>query len=295
MTKLPSSHEDDKQNARHTQCPSSMVISGYDTEGELTHFFQTTCNRWSCVVCGPWKTWTFCKRASEAKPNRFITLTTSHHERREPREVWELARRQVPELIRWIRKNRGPCEYARVLEEHKSGYPHFHLLVRGPYVRQSTLSDQWCRLTDAFIVDIRKVDPEGSVAHYVAKYLSKTVSVGMTQRRVTNSKGFFPPKEKKPASNLALEDVQRYRGSIESVWYWEFPTVQLEEAGPNHWISVGEKDPIRGKRFRADNPHDREALKCLTTNHVIKQLTEEERTRPTTINPVRSKTLALFD
>ena len=262
----------------HTHCPSAMVITGYDIETELMHFFQTTCNRWNCINCGPWKTWDFCNRVEAAEPNRFITLTCTQPAGQTPRDVWKRVRRQVPELIRWIRKHRGPCEYARVLEEHKSGFPHFHLIVRGPYIQQSVLSDQWFKLTDAFMVDIRKINPGGGVARYVAKYLSKQMGHGFTERRVTNSKHFFPPKPEKEASNLQLEGVQRYKGSLARIWAWEFPWTELEVVGPNHWISVLDNTATRGDRYKLNDgrvPHQFEQAQLavaarklgIDTNH----------------------------
>jgi len=193
-----------------------------------------------------------CKRTAEAKPNRFITLTTANHKTQTPRQVWLFARRQVPELIRWIRKHRGPCEYVRVLEEHKSGYPHFHLIVRGPYIGQTALSDQWCKLTKAFIVDIQKINPEDNVAQYIAKYLTKQMSKTFTDRRVTASKGFFNPKPDKPESELNLLDVQRFKGNIERTLYWEFPHEEVEQIGPSHWI--GKPHAGRGEDFEEDPP-----------------------------------------
>lgn len=176
-------------------CPESQVLDTYEINGELWHLMQGRCNRWSCDVCGPEKTRDLCRRIEAARPNRFITLTCGRPAGRSPREVWDDTRRQVPELIRRIRNEVGSIEYCRVMEEHKSGYPHFHLVVRSPYIEQQTLARWWCDLTDAFIVDIRRIDPDRRVAKYIAKYLCKTYASTISDRRVTNSKEFFPPKD----------------------------------------------------------------------------------------------------
>ena len=170
-------------------CPRSMVVTAYDMDTGRMHLWQTRCRTWTCDVCGPRKTWLLCKDIQSAKPNRFITLTTAHHGELSPREVWDTARRQVSELAKRLRRLHGEFEYARVLEEHKSGYPHFHLLVRSPYIAQTELSRHWFELTDAFIVDIRKVNPTDRVASYIAKYLTKQMSPRFTDRRVSASRG----------------------------------------------------------------------------------------------------------
>jgi hypothetical protein len=188
-------------------------------------------------VCGPRKTWRLCQDIEAAKPNRFITLTTAGHEKRTPREVWNQARRQVSELAKWVRRTKGEMEYCRVLEQHKSGYPHFHLLVRSPYIAQSELSRHWCKLTDAFIVDISKVDPSRSVASYVAKYLTKQMSVGFTERRVSQSKHFFVKKPTKPESELQMEGIERHEGNAESFLATHWSSLKVEQLGQSHWCT----------------------------------------------------------
>lgn len=175
-------------------CPDAMTYSVEETIGGWRHLYATRCNRWTCVGCGPLRTKVLCKKLATAKPNRFITLTVAAGKYESPEAAWHETRRQVPELIRKIRKEVGSIEYARVLEVHKSGYPHYHLLVRSPFIEQHLLSKWWCHLTAAFIVDIRKVNPDQKVAEYIGKYLTKQLKVPFTNRRVTWSKGFFPEK-----------------------------------------------------------------------------------------------------
>lgn len=238
MNKISAQHQQIYAQFPPSGCESVMTIVGYDEVSERWHYFETTCNQWSCRRCGPWKTWQLCKDTEAAKPNRFITLTTADHTSQTPYEVWNFARRQVPELIRWIRKHRGPCEYVRVLEQHESGYPHFHLIVRGPYIHQSTLSTQWCKLTKAFIVDIRRIDPHRAVAKYVAKYLTKQLGKGFTERRVSASKGFFEKRETKAKSDLILTGVKRYRQGLPTTLRYDLPYAEVEQVGPNHWMST---------------------------------------------------------
>lgn len=217
-------------------CPAAHTVVGFEQNGGFWHAIETRCNRWHCPGCGRLKTWNLCRRIEAAEPNRFVTLTTARPKDQTPREVWNTSRRQVSELAKRLRKIYGSFEYCRVLEEHKSGFPHFHLVVRSPFIEQTELSRHWCELTDAFIVDIRKIDPKRKVARYIAKYLSKTPTLSLTNRRVTNSRNFWKKEEKDDHEPLTLEQISRYRGNFERVRYWEFPNADIEQLTACHWI-----------------------------------------------------------
>lgn len=84
-----------------------------------------------------------------------------------------------PELTKWLKRIRkesgGPLRYLLVAEPHKSGLPHYHILIHERHqdypVRHATLSKQWPHgFTNFKLVD----GPEA--AHYVAKYLSKSAA-----------------------------------------------------------------------------------------------------------------------
>ena len=96
-----------------------------------------------------------------------------------------------PEVTKWlkrIRKQSGsPIKYCLVVEAHKSGLPHYHLLISeldaDRPLRAAVIKDQWslgfsdCRL-------VAKTD-EAAHASYAAKYLSKSAAA-----RVRASKGY---------------------------------------------------------------------------------------------------------
>lgn len=219
-------------------CPDRGVIEAYDQNGEHWHAMQTRCRRWSCPGCGPLRTKILCRQLANARPNRLITLTCGSPRGRSPREVWDETRRQVPELIRRIRTEVGDIEYARVMEEHKSGYPHFHLLARAPYIEQHLLSRWWCELTDAFVVDVRKVNPDYKVERYVAKYLCKQFRSDITDRRVTASKAFFlkpPPAER---SDWNFTGINRQRDDLHAFLAREWPNANIEWLTERHAVAI---------------------------------------------------------
>lgn len=219
-------------------CPHQQTVCGRDYNGGWKHAFGTRCNRWSCPVCGPQRTKLLCKRLAAGKPNRLITLTCGRPAGREPGEVWEQTRRQVPELIRRIRKEVGAIEYARVMEVHKSGYPHYHLVVRSPYIDQELLSKWWCHLTDAFIVDIRKVNPTWKVAEYLAKYLTKQLTVPFTTSRCSFSRGWDLPTEQDEKPKYDLREAARESCRVRSYLDWYYPDAEIDWLNESHAIIV---------------------------------------------------------
>ena len=243
-------------------CPDAMTILATDLYTGLWHVWETRCRRWSCSRCGPFKTWQLCMDIDRAKPTRLITLTTAHHGERTTREVFDASRRKISELAKRLRRDGHGFEYCRVLEQHKSGYPHYHLVVRSGYIDQQKISRYWSDLTDAFIVDIRKINPHRKVARYIAKYLTKQMPPDFTQRRVTASRNFFTHREKPEREEMDLERFERHRGTAALVLRDQFDDVDLEPISPTHWIlvSASRKDERR-MEFRRDLGFERKVRK----------------------------------
>jgi len=171
----------------------------------------------------------------DAKPSKFVTLTVNNNLYNSPREAYDRTRRHVATLTRTLRKAVGEWEYIRILEITKKGFPHYHFLVRGGYVDQEWLSDQWDRLTGAHIVDIRKIKNMTHATRYLMKYLYKQKAVPWTTRRVCWTRSFFPPPSTEKPPSLQLEDLRR-----EGAWPPSFFAVyhegrSIERIGPDMW------------------------------------------------------------
>lgn len=220
-------------------CPRQHTTSFWDVNSETFHICRTTCGTWCCPYCGPVKRAKLAADVKAARPNRFITLTTSGHSDQSPRDVFDATRRQLSELAKRLRKEHGTFEYLRALEQTKTGFPHYHLLVRSPYLDQHELSRHWCALTTAFIVDVRKLSPDEKAVRYVMKYLGKQAAVPFTTRRLSWTKDFFPRRPPRPKSEICAVDVQRWNGSLEDVTHWEFPNRSWERLNQWHWINRG--------------------------------------------------------
>lgn len=217
------------------ECPTQQTIVYEDLSDYTMHMVRTVCNTWKCPWCGPRKRAALTAKIALAKPNRFITLTTDPATGDTPRQVYDWSRRQISELAKVIRKRHGEFEYVRAIEQTKKGWPHYHLLVRSPYLDQKELSHCWCHLTRAFIVDIRALTKDERAARYVTKYLTKQTSCDFTTRRLSWTKGFFMPEEKPKESGTIAADIHRYNQRPEDVQFWEYPQCSWEKLNNWHW------------------------------------------------------------
>lgn len=96
--------------------------------------------------------------------------------------------KELTKYVKRLRKNsKAPIRYLIVAEKHKSGMPHFHMLLheRGVAVKHKLLSTEWrigfekWRLTSP-------LEPKSAL--YLCKYLSKTLAA-----RVRASQGYGAP------------------------------------------------------------------------------------------------------
>lgn len=134
-----------------------------------------SCNRWDCDTCKPRRLRGLKSLAKSGRPTTMITLTCRHTSFDSPAEA---AQRLVQSwrLVLQRAKREGIAagvEYLCVFEQHKSGWPHLHILCRAPYIDQQWLSDRMAEYADGPNVWIRKVRSQRMAAYYVSKYCSK--------------------------------------------------------------------------------------------------------------------------
>lgn len=196
-------HPDTFKNYRICPWATSVLVVDNETGGPV--LCPVTCKRWGCGYCAPRRIKKLAFLTHGAEPNRMLTLTLSPEFFASPAQCWEITSPLVPELMRIFRKGQRELEYLRVCELHKSGWPHFHLLLRTGYLRQAELSTEWERLThqasfdkpdepyekQSKVVDIRKIDKSFSSFRYLTKYLTKLHRIEWTDRHVSYSRLFW--------------------------------------------------------------------------------------------------------
>lgn len=151
------------------------------------------CRRWWCPSCGPFLRDRLVRRIASEDANALLTLTCNPRAYASPEEAFRGLSVAVNSLFKRIRRlvHPAPVEYFLVWELTKAGWPHAHVILRGPFVSQTWLSVAWSELSGAYIVDIRGIHQAQAAMAYVAKYLAKEPQVPQGMKRYRSSRGFF--------------------------------------------------------------------------------------------------------
>jgi len=184
-------------------CPFAQTLDAFWAERNSRVVFGMPCKRWGCSWCARSKIKALAGRTQTADPKRLLTLTIDPSLYSSPREAFDKTRRQVPELIRQLREKFGEVEYLKVTELHKSGFPHYHLMIRSGYLPHECIKSIWSSLTGAKICHIEPINQKFSTFFYLVKYLSKMHRIAWTDRHVSYSRNYFRPDpnfEKEPCT-----------------------------------------------------------------------------------------------
>lgn len=183
------------------------------------------CKRWKCEICAPTRQQKLKAEARDGEPTAFITLTIRRRpgmttieaakdlqaaakifyrrfeqEQRKPAgsryiptgpRRWQWNRAKVIKIAkREDRKKIGKHAHFWVMEEHKSGWPHLHILWRGRYVPQWWLSQLMDELIQSYRVDVRRVKNPAQRAAYIAKYVGKKPHQFGTCKRYSQTRNY---------------------------------------------------------------------------------------------------------
>ena len=243
----------------YTYCHWAKAVTGFDVNSEKWVVVGVTCKRWGCPYCANRKIRRLAWMARNAAPNKLLTLTVRGPAQdgrpgRYPdgESAWKATSKAFPELVRFIRtgacsrtkqtayqKQEGvfpplipiECEYLRVLELQENGMPHFHCMLRSPFLLHSDLIAEWRRLIgepdDYEPIDtddkkwaganIKAIDKSFATFRYLVKYLTKLHKIPWTDRHVSYSRDFFRPEDKEQIEYAKLDNVQKYD---QHPWVW---------------------------------------------------------------------------
>lgn len=182
------------------------------------------CRSWGCDYCQPMRQRQLLALAFSGAPNRFITITCRRGQRATPDEAAKaLAEAWRTVIRRWRRlspQNTG--EYLCVIEAHKSGWPHLHILFRGAWMAWSYLKSQMTSLLNSPSVYIKYMSKSSLVAAYVTKYCGKAPHRFATTKRYWSSKKYSLKQStdapKDFHKGLDLEHRKTNITAIESEW-----------------------------------------------------------------------------
>jgi len=154
-------------------CKSQAVI--YDNtnqRGGTIHHKPNNCNSWDCPECRKKKAYTLRSRiqAGIVRQNwRLLTLTLDPKVISLPDSLTQLSR--LWDIFSKAAKRRFPnLQYIKVVEFHKSGYPHLHIILN-QYIPKALVRHLWSSRGGGEIVDIRAIKGK-QIANYVSNYLS---------------------------------------------------------------------------------------------------------------------------
>lgn len=190
---------------RNCGCRSLRGSSDDNTERVI----RLDCKTWGCGYCGPRKAWRYKQaiRANAEKESlsRFLTLTLDPaHIEGNP--VRYLRKTFSKFRVYLLRKYSHSPKYIAVLEFHKSGVPHLHVLI-DRYIPQPWIQRAWNALGGGRIVHIEQVDVH-RIGHYLAKYLTKELLLSAPEgtRRVTTSRSIHLNEPKKKSDLIWVLD-----------------------------------------------------------------------------------------
>lgn len=232
------------------------------------------CRTWGCPRCARKLRHGVMSLAASGRPNRMLTLTCAPLAEPDPskardllHKTWRALRLKIarefakPASERWHvaapggRRRRpgvptghsGPTArsapaalpYFAVVEKHKSGRPHLHILLRCEFIPQRWISGEMARRAQSPICDIRKVANTKVAASYVAKYIGKAPAKFGNSRAYWYTRNWAPPvadEEPEATTQVSFFSARprRWSETVEEV-AMQSPIIDVT---PDGWFSM---------------------------------------------------------
>lgn len=158
------------------------------------HAIATTifCRSWGCPVCAERRQAQLIALAISGHATRFVTLTSRRRPGLQPIEAaQQLVHSWQVVVKRWRRlQPANRADYLAVFEATKLGWPHLHILWRGPWLDQKWLSIQMDELARSPIVSVERIEDPVKAARYIAKYIGKEPHKFGTCKRYWSTPGW---------------------------------------------------------------------------------------------------------
>ena len=158
------------------------------------------CKSWNCPDCMPKRKAQLIAEAIGGKPDMFLTLTSRkrdgvppHTAALELSRAWSLIRKR---LMRKPQYKKLP--FIAVLEKHKSGWPHMHILLRAKFIPHALLSEWMEEICDGPVVWIERLRDPKKAGVYCSKYCGKAEDKIGTAKRYWQSRDYDLREEKDP-------------------------------------------------------------------------------------------------
>lgn len=166
------------------------TVAGRLPDGTLV-LHRVNCKCWGCCYCGPRKAkkyrYLIGQIAEREGLNRFLTLTLDPSKIRG--DSTRYLRKVFNKFRLYLTRKFGKTpKYIAVLEFHKSGIAHMHLLL-DQFIPWEWIRKSWEALGGGTFVNIKFVDVH-RIARYLSKYLTKELLLSAPERarRITTSR-----------------------------------------------------------------------------------------------------------
>lgn len=193
---------DSYKNKRNRHCGYMTVSGTVDHDGKKhIAYARMYCKKWNCPDCGPRLAKKLQRNiahaAREHNLDRLLTLTLDPRRIKTADPIGHIWKTWQKFRVYLQRKFKESITYVAVMELHKSGLPHLHILI-DRFIPQAWISDRWERLGGGRVVDVRRINNLDNAAWYLSKYLSKDAlrRVPKGKRRYSKSRNVrFPKRE----------------------------------------------------------------------------------------------------
>lgn len=228
-----------------------MAYCGEHTavKGDCDHAVAVTlfCRSWNCDHCADGRKKQLIAQGIGGQPNKFLTLTTR---RKEGVTAFEAAKRlswawRVCRLRLMRHYKMKSLPFIAIMEKHKSGWPHLHLLLRAKWLDQKLLSNWMAELADGPNVWIEHLDASHKAVVYCAKYCGKCAQKIETAKRYWQSRDYDLREKPEPKIKLpAGEGWEMWPLDLfQMAKNWELMGYQVEWHGhgkiSRSWIKPG--------------------------------------------------------
>jgi len=167
----------ERQEKAIRYCGGDGVLLEEEGDGYIRlRAHRIRCKSWFCPVCKHRNLKILRARISSMLDGNgavFLTLTTKD-QLQDQIESMKLIQEHWDTMLKRMRRRFGKFKYFKIMEFHKNGQPHLHVLI-DKFIPQSWISRNWNDVHGAYIVDIRYRDA-GRAVSYATKYLSKELA-----------------------------------------------------------------------------------------------------------------------
>jgi len=150
---------------------ANATIPSLDTENKSARCLEPP-STWELMLAAKRKRRFYQRAMSGLKLGgnlKLITLTTSEEACSKGLSI----QKSFAAFLQRLRR-RGWCSgYVKVKEFTRRGLPHVHVIMRGPYIPHSWLSQVWSEIHLSPVVDVRAIKGHHGMGSYLAKYLGK--------------------------------------------------------------------------------------------------------------------------